>query len=193
MLLREPVGIRRWLAVLVGLGGVVVMLRPGAEAMRLVAFLPLGAATAYACMQILTRRLGTTDQASTMAFYVQVAFIAASALMGLVAGDGRLAPQDNPSLEFLLRAWTMPEPADAVLLVAIAVCNAIGAYLMSQAYRIAEAAVVAPFEYVALPLVVVWGWLLWGDLPDAVATLGIFLIIGSGLYTLRREMAHRRR
>ena len=62
-----------------------------------------------------------------------------------------------------------------------------GTYFLSQAYRVAQPAVVAPFEYSALPLALLWGVLVWGDWPDATAALGMSLIAGSGLYVFYRE------
>ena len=188
LVLREPVGPRRWAAVCVGLAGVIVMLRPGGGAVQWVALLPIVAAGAYALMQTITRRLGVTERASTIAFYAQAGFIAASVAIGLVAGDGRFAPEDDASLAFLLRAWTVPSAADAALFLAIGVINGVGGYLMSQAYRISQPAAIAPFEYVALPMSVMWGVVFFGNWPDMVTYAGMTLICGSGLYVLHREM-----
>ena len=188
LVLREPVGPRRWAAVCIGLAGVIVMLRPGEGALQWVALLPIVAAGAYALMQTITRRLGTTERASTIAFYAQAGFIAASVAIGLVAGDGRFAPEDDASLAFLLRAWTVPSIGDAALFLAIGVINGVGGYLMSQAYRISQPAAIAPFEYVALPMAVIWGVVFFGNWPDAITYVGMALICGSGLYVLHREM-----
>ena len=194
LMLHEAVGPRRWAAVCVGLAGVIVMLRPGEGALELIALLPLVAAAAYALMQIITRRLGTTERASTIAFYAQSGFIVVSVVVGLMAGHGRFAPEDDPSLAFLLRAWTVPSAPDAALFVGIGVINGIGGYLMSQAYRISRPSVLAPFEYVALPMAVAWGVVFFGDWPDQITYAGMALICGSGLYVLHREtVAGRRR
>ena len=193
LMLSETVGPRRWFAVCVGLAGVIVMLRPGEGALELVAVLPLVAAAAYALMQIITRRLGTTERASTIAFYAQSGFIVVSIVVGLVAGHGRFAPDDDPSLAFLLRAWTVPSAPDAALFLGIGVLNGIGGYLMSQAYRISRPSVLAPFEYVALPMAVAWGVVFFGDWPDAITYAGMALICGSGLYVLHREAVVGRR
>ena len=189
LLLHDTVGLRRWAAVCVGLAGVVVMLRPGEGVLRLVALLPIVAASAYALMQILTRRLGASERASTIAFYSQAGFIAASVAIGLVAGDGRFATEDDASLAFLLRAWTVPSARDAALFLAVGVLNGFGGYLMSQAYRISRPSAIAPFEYVALPMAVMWGVVFFGDWPDLVTWAGMALICGSGLYVLHRETA----
>ena len=152
-MLGEQVGWRRWLAVAVGMVGVLVMLRPAGGVIQLAAILPVIAAMAYALMQMLTRRLGTTDRASVMALYIQLTFVFVSSAIGLAIGDGRFAGGDNASLDFLLRAWHWPTAADAVAMAICGCCIGIGGYLLSQAYRLGQASVIAPFEYTALP----WG------------------------------------
>jgi drug/metabolite transporter (DMT)-like permease len=186
--LGERVGVRRWLSVLVGLVGVIIVIRPGTEAFRYAALAPVLAALAYSAMQITARKLGITERASTMAFYVQVTFLAVCALSGAVVGDGRFTDGvESPSLLFLLRAWTAPSQYDGVVMTGIGVLSACGAYLISQGYRLAEATVVAPFEYIVLPMAIVWGIVIFDDWPDALAIIGIFLIVGSGLYAFWRE------
>ena len=192
-LLGERVGPRRWFAVLVGLGGVTVMLRPGSGGFHPAFLLPLAAALAYALVQIMTRKLGMAEKASTMAFYIQLTFVVVSAAIGLTLGDGVLAGRGDPSLEFLLRAWVWPSTGDAMIMLAIGCLSGLGGYLISQAYRISEAALVAPFEYVALPLAVFWSVFLWGDWPDPISWLGIALIAGAGLYVFYRETVRGRK
>jgi drug/metabolite transporter (DMT)-like permease len=186
--LGERVGIRRWLSVLVGLIGVVIVIRPGTEVFRYAALAPVLAALAYASMQITARKLGVTERASTMAFYVQVTFVVVCALSGAVAGDGRFAVGiDSPALQFLLRAWTTPTQVDGWVMIGVGVLSAFGAYLISQGYRLAEATTAAPFEYIVLPMAIMWGVVVFDDWPDPIALLGIALIIGSGLYAFWRE------
>ncbi|MEM7254381.1 MAG: DMT family transporter [Pseudomonadota bacterium] len=192
VVLNESVGPRRWLGVSIGLVGVLIVLRPTPDEFRVEGLLPLIAATAYALMQTITRRLGATDSASAMAFYVQVGLIVVSSTMGLSVGDGRFAPGTNPSLDFLLRGWIVPPLSDGWVLGGVGCLSAVGAYLMSQAYRLSEPSLVAPFEYVALPLSIMWGYVYWRELPDQTATLGIALILASGLYVLHRETVRRR-
>ena len=186
LLLGEPVGPRRLFAVLIGFAGVVIMVRPGSGLFGYVALLPVGAAATYAVMQIMTRRLGTTDSAATMACYIHATFIVAGAAMGLAVGDGRFAGSDDPSLDFLLRSWRMPTGEDLPLFGLVGLLIAVASVLLSQAYRITEAATIAPFEYIALPLSAIWGFLFWGDVPDAIATLGMGLIVGSGVFVVVR-------
>jgi drug/metabolite transporter (DMT)-like permease len=186
LLLGEPVGPRRLFAVLIGFAGVVIMVRPGSGLFGYVALLPVGAAATYAVMQIMTRRLGTTDSAATMACYIHVTFIVAGVAMGLAVGDGRFAGSDDPSLDFLLRSWRMPTGEDLPLFGLVGLLIAVASVLLSQAYRITEAATIAPFEYIALPFAAIWGFLFWGDVPDAIALLGMTLIVASGVFIVVR-------
>jgi len=186
--LGEQVGVRRWISIGVGLIGVVVIIRPGTEAFSYAALAPVLAAFAYASMQITARKLGMTERASTMAFYVQVTFLLVCATSGLIIGDGRFATGiENPTLLFLLRAWTIPLQSDGAVMIFVGALSALGAYLISQGYRQAEATTVAPFEYIALPLAMFWGVTVFNEWPDAIALIGIVLIFGSGLYAFWRE------
>ncbi|MCB2115989.1 MAG: DMT family transporter [Rhodobacteraceae bacterium] len=187
LFLGETVGPRRWAAVAVGLVGVIVILRPGTEAFRTVALLPLIGATAYALVNILTRRIGGTESAVSLAFYIQVTFLAVSAMMGLAVGDGRFAGTGDASLDFLLRAWVWPEAGDWPILILLGLCAGMGSLLVGQGYKLCEAGLAAPFEYVAMPLAVFWGATVFGEWPDAVSWTGITLIVGGGLYMIWRE------
>lgn len=190
-LLGERVGPWRLGAVVVGFGGVLLMLRPAGGELgvsRLMLLLPMLAALLYAFMQILTRRLGVSSKASAMALYIQCTFIAVSLGFFVLTGDGRFAEgSDNASVQFLLRAWSWPAPGDRLLLLGLGIVSAIVAYSLSQAYRSAEAATVAPFEYTAMPLAIFWGWAIWGHLPGPWVSAGIVLIVGAGLTVFLRE------
>ncbi len=185
--LGETVGPQRWIAVVMGFAGVVVMMRPGSDSFQVVALLPLVSATFYAGLHILTRKIGGTERASTMTFYIIITFIIVSALMGLVVGDGRFAGTGDASLEFLLRAWVWPAPSDYLILLGIGVGSTFAGYLISQAYRLCEAGLAAPFEYTALVLAIFWGVMVFGEWPDATAWVGVSLIVGAGLFMLWRE------
>ena len=185
--LGERVDNIQWIAVGTGLIGVIIMLRPGFGIVSATAILPLLAAFAYACMQMLTRKLGVSAKAATLSFYIQIVFVAVSACIGLAMGDGRFSGSDNATLEFLFRAWTWVTLEHFLLIALCGLLVSIGGYLISQAYRIAEAAVIAPFEYVGLPFAVFWGYQIWGDWPDWVSILGSALIVGGGLLVFLRE------
>lgn len=189
-ILGEKVGVRRISAVLVGFAGVLVMQRPwesgGSD--QLVMLLPVLAAFTYALCQILARRLGASAKASAMAAYIQGVFIVVSIGFFAVAGDGRFAAGvENESLRFLLKPWRWPDGNDGFLFLFLGLLSAVIGYTISQAYRLAPPATVAPFEYVAMPLAVLWGWLVWDYLPSMEIVGGIVLIMGAGLYVFVRE------
>ena len=192
-LIGEKVGLRSWIAVLVGLLGVIIMLRPGSEFFNPASILPLVAALAYALVQIMTRKIGENEKASTMAFYIQLNFVAVSGLMGLIFGDGHLADPSQPTLNYLFRPWTVPSWGDGMIMIVIGLINGLAAYFISQAYRISKAGIVAPFEYVALPCSIFWSITVFGDWPDTVSWLGIVLIAGAGLFIAYSETVQGRK
>ena len=180
-LLGEKVGASGWWAIFIGLIGVVIMLRPGADLFRFTSLLPVLAALMYAIMQMVTRKLGMMDKAGTLTFYIQISFVLISLIMGVTVGDGSYNDHDNPTFVFLLRAWTWPSADDLLLLGICGFIVACGGYLLSQAYRLGQASVVAPFEYTSLPFALIIGYILWGDWPDWISLVGSVLIISSGL------------
>ena len=192
-LIGEKVGLRSWVAVLVGLLGVIIMLRPGSGFFNPASILPLVAALAYALVQITTRKIGENEKASTMAFYIQLNFVAVSGLMGLIFGDGHLADPSQPTLNYLFRPWTVPSWGDGMIIIGIGLINGLAAYFISQAYRISKAGIVAPFEYVALPCSIFWSITVFGDWPDTVSWLGIVLIAGAGLFIAYSETVQGRK
>lgn len=187
LFLGESVGARRWSAIAVGMIGVMVVLRPGTQAFQPASLLPLAAAFGYAGLHVMTRFMRASENAVSMTFYIQVVFVVVCVVFGLFLGDGKFAEQSNASLAFLFRAWQIPMASDWPLLIMIGVLSAVGGYCITQAYRLGEAAIVAPVEYVAMPLSILWGVLVFGTWPDAIAWVGIGLILASGLYTVWRE------
>jgi drug/metabolite transporter (DMT)-like permease len=187
LVLKEKVGLFRWGAVIVGMLGVLVMFRPGGESFRLALLLPFAAAFGYAFLHILTRFIGGTERASTMAFYIQFVFIIVSGLIGLMLGDGKFAGGDEPMLEFLFRSWVWPAVSDYPLLGLIGATSAMGGYFISQAYRLSEASLIAPMEYGALVAAIFFGVVVFGEWPDFVSWFGIVLIAGAGLCVIWRE------
>ena len=184
--LREKVGPRRWAAVIVGMVGVIVMLRPGAGVIQPAALLVLISAVLYAAGNLLARQMGGTESAMTLSFYVQAGFIVVSLSMGLWAGDGHMAT-DDPLWAFLFRPWIWPPMSDWPVFLATGLSVGIGGLMVTQAYRTAEAGLIAPFEYVGMPAAILWGILIFGTFPDTTAWVGIALICGAGLYVLWRE------
>ena len=190
LVLGEQVGWHRWGAVICGLIGVIIMLRPEGE-LRWAAVLIVISAACYAITQNMTRHLKETESAVTINFYVQLAFIVVSVAMGLWVGDGHLAGSDDASLAFLFRVWIWPPVGDWPSFLGTGVAVAAGGMLLGHAYRTNPPGLIAPFEYTAMPLAVIYGLLFFGTFPDRQGWIGIALIVGAGLYTLWRETVRR--
>jgi drug/metabolite transporter (DMT)-like permease len=173
-LLREYVGPRRWLAVVVGFAGVLVILRPGMGVFGWEAALPIGSALAYALAMIMIRRLVTTESPVTICFYTMAV---------MTAGSTLFAPFE----------WVAPRAADWPLFVALGIVGGAGNLLVTYAFRLAPAAVVAPFSYTQIVWAIPLGLVLFGELPDAAALAGAAVVIGAGLYIFHRETLAARR
>jgi drug/metabolite transporter (DMT)-like permease len=191
LVIGEPVGPRRWAAIIVGFSGVLIVLRPSTALFEPAACLPILAALSYAVSALLARRLGSTDSSGTMALSAAAFYAVASGLLALAVSPLGAAPDGHASLRFLLLPWTSPTAEDLGLMVLCGVIAALGSFFLAQGYRLAEANAVAPFEYVALPWGVLWGWLFFDNLPDRATLAGGAVIVASGLYILHRERRRR--
>jgi drug/metabolite transporter (DMT)-like permease len=168
-LLGEKVARAQWLAIAVGLCGVMIMLRPGAGSLAAGAGLAAVLAVAtYAVAVVTLRKLSRTDTTESMVFWF-------TALLSL--GAGLLS----------VPAWRAIQSSDWPLLLGVGVTGALGQRLITEAFRHAPASVVAPFEYTALVWGAVLDFVVWHVLPGARTLLGASVVIGAGLYLLRRE------
>ena len=170
--LKETVDARRWIAIAVGMGGVLVVLRPTGEGVLSLAGLAvLASAVGYAVSAVSGRVLARTDRSEHMVFWLML-------LMSI--GAGALAAP----------GWVRVEAAHLPLLGGLAVSGFLAQLAITEAFNHGEASVVAPFEYTALAWAVAIDWLMWKTLPDEYTLLGAAIIIGSGLYLIRHETVH---
>jgi S-adenosylmethionine uptake transporter len=169
LLLREPVGIRRWIAVTIGFLGAMIVIRPGLGTVHPAAMLVLAAAGLFALRQIISRFLSATDRTETTIVY--------TALVGL-------AIMTVP----LLFVWQTPATRTELLLLAgLGLCGAVGEVLVIKALEVAQAVVVAPMQYTLLLWGTLYGYFLFADLPHFWTWVGAAIIVATGLYTLHRE------
>ena len=171
--LGEKVGWRRRGAVLAGFLGVLIMARPGGEALQWAVLLPLGAALCGGVRDLITRRIARSETTVAM-LGVTTAVVM---LAGLATAPWGWAPLRGPDL------WVF---------AASGVVVAGAHYLMIEAFRHAEAALVAPFKYTTMIWAVLFGYLFFGDLPDAWTLAGAAVVVLAGLYILHRETRGRR-
>ena len=171
-ILGERVGWRRWLAILIGLCGTLIVLRPSGQGMLSLGGLAvIVSAMGYALSAITVRVLGRTDSTQSMVVWM-------------------LAMLSVFSLALAWRGWMPVDAADWKPIATLAISGAIGQYGITEAFRSAPASVIAPLEYTAL----IWGlgldWSLWGTLPDRWMLAGAAVIVVCGLYLVRRERVH---
>lgn len=185
--LGEKVGPRRWLALFVGFMGVLLIVQPGSTSFNLGSMFALIATLFYALAVMTTRKLQTTDSSATMAYYSSLIYLIASLILTPLAGLVGETPNAHPSIAFLFRAWSMPTLWDWVIMSGLGLVWASGMYFVARAYSLAQASVIAPFEYTPLLFNVLWGFFLWGEIPTLMTVIGALLTLLSGLYVLYRE------
>jgi drug/metabolite transporter (DMT)-like permease len=168
LVLLERVGWRRWLAVLAGFAGVLLMVRPSGDYARWAVLLPLSAALAGSLRDLVTRRISVSENSTAILFSTNVIVL----LAGLV-----LFPA----------GWQVPNVADFLLMGLAGGLMGAAHYLHIEAFRLAEAAVIAPFKYTNMLWGVLFGFVIWGHLPDRWVVGGSLLVIASGLYIFYRE------
>ncbi len=186
-LLGEQVGLRRFAGIGVGFCGVLVVLRPQAGSFGWYDLLPVAAAFFYACCQLMVRVARMTAPPAVMSLYASVAFVVLGSLGGALLASQQAAPGASVGMQFLMRSWSMPNSGDALLLMLTGLTSALGFMCTSNAYQREQASRISPFEYVMIVWVIVLSYLIWSEVPDAQTLLGVAMIIGSGIYVIRRE------
>ena len=168
-ILREPVGAGRWLMIMVGFMGALIIIRPGVEVVNWGALLVLGNSVFYAIYQVMTRLVGSYDPPETTAGY--------SALVGTVVM--------SIIVPFM---WKLPETwTDGVLLYTLGLWGGLGHYWIARAFQWGPAAVISPFNYAQLIGAAILGYFMFDNTPGLWTWVGSFVIIASGLYVAYSE------
>ncbi|HVN98585.1 MAG TPA: DMT family transporter [Steroidobacteraceae bacterium] len=171
-LLGERVGWARWLAIGIGLAGMLVVLRPtGANVMTLGGLAVIASAVCYAISAIAIRTLGRTDSMESLMFWL---------ISMLALGSTALAWPH----------WQPVRAADAWIIVGVGITGFCGQWGVTYAFRHGEVSAVAPFEYTSLVWTLGLDRLIWNTAPDGYTLLGAAIIIAAGLFLVRRERVH---
>ncbi|TNF62646.1 MAG: DMT family transporter [Rhodobacteraceae bacterium] len=189
LFLKEKIGIHRISALLVGFAGVVIAMNPTGGDFGWVSILPLICAFTYAVSQIIVRKIGERDTSLVIGLYT----ISFSGL--LIVPMGLLVTQVitlTPDLHHLRMTWPVPDARGIAMLALLGTIGTVAYTLVSRAYQIASASVIAPFDYSYLPLAAIMGYLLWGEVPPLGTFVGMVLIVASGMYTAYRELRRER-
>jgi drug/metabolite transporter (DMT)-like permease len=167
LLLSERVGWRRWTAVLIGFCGVVIALRPSSSSFTLPALIALSGSIIYALVMITTRALRATNDIMLMTTY----FIGAVAF----------------GIATLPFGWITPSVFDLLCLAGVGFANIVAQFCVIRSLKLASASVVVPYQYTLIVWSVVFGWLMFAELPDAYTIVGAVVIVAAGLYIFWRE------
>ena len=168
LFLGESFGSHRWRVVILGLVGVMIVIRPGMGIVSWAVVLPLMAAVFYATLQITTRILGRQDNALTTLFYTSTCGVVFSSVM-------------------VVFFWQTPTLYQWLMLMWLGLIGAVGHFFMIKAFERAPASLLAPFDYATLVWATLLGYFIFGDLPDVWTILGAVIIVFSGIYLIRKE------
>jgi drug/metabolite transporter (DMT)-like permease len=168
LFLHESVGRHRWIAVLVGFLGVLIIMKPGSGVVTRGGLAALASGLFYALAMISLRKLRNTENAEVTTLYFTL-------LATIVTGI------------FVSFNWKVPDFRGGVYLISIGLLSGVGQFLLTEAYGLAEASVISPFSYVSIIWATIFGILIWGDIPTTSMLIGTSIIILSGLYILHRE------
>jgi drug/metabolite transporter (DMT)-like permease len=180
--LKEPIGWRRWTAVVIGFAGAMIVIQPSFSLFGVVSLLPLGTATLFAVYMLLNRTLSTQDGPLVMQCMAGLGGAAATGL-ALLAGATFGISDLALGIPALVNEW--------LLLLALGILATFGHMLVVEAFRHAQASLLAPFQYIEIISATIVGLLVFGDFPTVSKWLGIAIIVGSGLYTFWRESRSR--
>jgi drug/metabolite transporter (DMT)-like permease len=167
LLLRERVGWRRWIAVLVGFIGVVIALRPSSASFTLPALIALSGSVIYALLMVATRALRETNETVLLTGQFVGAFVFGAA-----------------SVPF---GWIMPSAFDLLFIGSLGIASLCALFCVVRSLKLASASVVVPYQYTLLIWAVLFGWAIFGELPDAYTIAGAAIIVAAGLYIFWRE------
>lgn len=169
LLLRERIARHVWIAIFVGLTGVIVMLRPSASGfVSLASLAAFASALAYAIVVVMVRIMARTESTPAMVFWY---------LLVLALGAGLLAAP----------GWVHIAPVDWFWIAGIGFSGWAGQHMVTDAFRLAPASTVAPYEYMALVWAAGIDWFVWDTLPGARMLAGAAIVIAAGIYLMHRQ------
>jgi drug/metabolite transporter (DMT)-like permease len=171
-LLSEKVGVFRWLAVLIGFVGVIIIAEPGFKGMNYLYFLPLIFCIGMAFVTITIRKLSTTEPI----WLISIFFTITISIAGLAT---------------IPMGWIMPNVQDFVLLALIGVTGGSANLFLTQSYKLSEVSLVAPLKYLALIFAIIFGYLIWNEIPTIKTLVGASLVVLASLIIFRREIYHK--
>ena len=184
---KSQVGYRRWLSMLVGFVGVVLICQPETGQFNFYYLIPICVALAYAFTVIVMKKTADKDTLYQQMLLAYLIMGLLSGITGLLFGDGRLDTAENSEIAFITRSWQFSDIKRIFILFTISVLGSVGLLILMGAYRVSDPAVISPYEYSLLIWMILLGYLVWGDVPSVNIAIGMVLIVGAGIYIFYRE------
>jgi len=173
-LLSEKVGVFRWLAVIIGFVGVIIIAEPGFKGMNYLYFLPLIFCIGMAFVTITIRKLSTTEPI----WLISIFFTITISIAGLAT---------------IPMGWKMPNFQDFILLALIGITGGSANLFLTQSYKLSEVSLVAPLKYLALVFAIFFGYFIWSEIPTIKTLVGASLVVFASLIIFRREIYHKQK
>ena len=189
LFLGEKVGIRRWLAIIVGFLGVYIVLNPNFENFDYTKLAPVACALFYAISMTITKITSDKDSVYSQMFHLYIGAIGISIIFFIFTGKGQFNTFSDPTLQFILREWFTNPTYSWPFIIIMGLVASLSFYFVFSAYSIASPSVVSLFEYSLIIWAIIIGYLLFNDIPTVRTFIGVALIIGAGVYIYIREKA----
>ncbi len=188
-ILKDQIGPRRWIAVIVGFIGVYIILNPNFDDFDYFSLSPILCAFCYALSMIIIKKTSKKDSVYQQMFQFYIGAMIISIIFYFFIGDGRYDTIDNPAAQFIFREWFSNLEFSLIYMIILGFTAAAAFLLIFSAYRIASPAVVSPFEYSILVWSTLSGWIFFNEVPKINTLIGMCLIVGGGIYIFIREKA----
>ena len=185
--LKEKVGIRRWLGIIVGFTGVIIVLNPSFEDFDYTKLAPVACALFYAISMTITKYTSDKDSVYTQMAHLYIGAIIISIIFFIFTGKGQLNIYPNPTLQFIFREWFTNPGYAWPFIVGMGFVASFSFYCVFSAYSIASPPVVSLYEYSLIIWAILIGYFLFDDIPTLRTFFGVALIIGAGIYIYIRE------
>ena len=185
--LGEKVGIRRWIAILVGFIGVYIVLNPDFENFNYMKLAPVACALCYAISMTITKITSDKDNVYSQMFHLYIGAIGISILFFIFTGKGQFNTFSDPTFQFILREWFTNPTYAWPYIVVMGFVAAVSFFCVFSAYSVASPSVVSLFEYSLIIWAIIIGYVLFNDVPTIRTFIGVALIIGAGVYIYLRE------
>ena len=185
--LKEKVGIRRWMAILVGFIGVYIVLNPDFNNFNLWKLAPVACALCYASSMTITKITSEKDNVFTQMLHLYIGAISISILFYIFTGQGQYNNFTDPTLQFIFREWFTNPSYSWPIIFFMGIVACVSFYCVFLAYSTASPSAVSLFEYSLIIWAMITGYLLFDDIPTPRTFFGVGLIISAGLYIYLRE------